>query len=169
MDLRSEILKEHSKNQSDKIAEWIGSDKKRFSALLEILLHGEDLLVQRSSWIVSNVAERHPEIVAPHLKKLVARMKDNGVHDAVKRHITGILQSVDIPEALHGDVMNTCFNFLADPREAIAVRCNSITVLSNLSKTYPEIKGELRAIIEDILEHQSTAAFRARAKQVLKA
>jgi dihydroorotase len=95
-------------------------------------------------------------------------MNEPGVHVAVKRNVVRTLQYVDIPETLHGEVMNTCFDLLADPSETVAVRVFSMTVLDRLSAQYPEIRQELKVIIEDVLEQGCTAAFRARARIVLK-
>jgi hypothetical protein len=167
MNIREEILKEHSKAQTDKITAWVGADKKRFKELIQLFLHDEYRVVQRAAWVVGTIGERHPELIIPYIETMVNRMHDEGVHVAVKRNVVRALQYITIPESLHGMVMNTCFDFLADPKETVAVRCFSMTVLANLSKTYPEIKQELRAIIEDQLEHEPTAGFRARAKKIL--
>lgn len=168
MDLRHEILQEHSRVQTLKIAGWIGSDKMRLAQLMEMFLNGECRVVQRAAWVVRMVYDKHPENVLPYLEQLINKMNEPGVHVAVKRNVVGILQDVAIPESLHGEVMNTCFDLLADPKETIAVRCNSMTVLDNLSRTYPEIRQELVAIIQDQLEQETTAGFRARARKILK-
>lgn len=168
MDLREEILREHSRAQTLKIAHWIGSDKKRVAQLMDMFLHDEYRVVQRAAWVVRMVYEKHSHIILPFLEQLINKMNEPGVHVAVKRNVVGILQDVDIPEPLQGQVMNTCFDMLADPKETIAVRCHSMTVLDNLSKTYPEIRQELVAIIQDQLEQETTAGFRARAKKILK-
>lgn len=167
MDLRTEILKEHSKKQSKKIADWIGTDQKRFAELMQIFLQDEYRAVQLSAGLISEVADRHPSLVKPWLVKMVHRMNANGVHVAVKRNVVRILQFMEIPEPLHASVMNTCFDFLADPKETVAVRCFSMTVLNNLAKTYPEIKQELHAIIEDALQHATTPGFKNRANKIL--
>jgi hypothetical protein len=52
-------------------------------------------------------------------------------------------------------------------RAPIAVKAFSLTILSHLAADYPDIRGELKLIIEEQWEH-STAAFRSRAKKVLK-
>ncbi|XZF12726.1 hypothetical protein ACTHGU_13140 [Chitinophagaceae bacterium MMS25-I14] len=167
MNLRNEILKEHSKQQALKIAVWIGKNPERFNQLIGFFMHDEYRVVQRSAWIVSIVGEKHPGLIQPHLAELVARMQEEGVPVAVKRNVVRILQHQQIPEALHGPVMNTCFDLLADPKETVAVRVFSMTVLGNLAHTYPEIKQELRTIIEDQLEQGATAGFIARAKKLL--
>ncbi len=168
MDLRHEILLEHSRLQTLKISDWIGSDKKRLAQLMDMFLHDETKVVQRAAWVVRMLYEKHPQIILPYLEQLINRMNEPGMHVAVKRNVVGILQDVAIPESLQGQVMNTCFDMLADPKETIAVRCHSMTVLDNLSKTYPEIRQELVTIIQDQLEHETTAGFKARAKKILK-
>src|SRR5205085_2212201 len=99
-------------------------------------LHDEYRVVQRAAHIISIIADVYPDLVQPHLTTIVKRMQDDGVPVAVKRNVVRILQHMDVPEELHGDVMNTCFDFVADPKESVAVRAFSMTVLANLSKTY---------------------------------
>ena len=62
--------------------------------------------------------------------------------------------------------MDICFKYLGSPKEALAVKVFSMSVLGNLAKKYPEIKSELKLIIEDQLPEQ-TAGFKSRAKKVL--
>jgi hypothetical protein len=169
MDLRAEILKEHSRVQSDKIAKWIGKDAGRFAQLVQLFLHDEYRVVQRAAWVLSVVVEKHYHMAEPHLPAMVKRMTDPGIPVAVKRNVVRILQFIDVPEALHGDVMNMCFELLGDPQETIAVRAFSMTVLANLAKHYPDIKQELRAIIEDALEQDPSPGFKNRAHKTLAA
>ncbi len=167
MNLREQLLLEHSKTNSELITKWIGKNKARFGGLMQLFLHDEYRVVQRAAWVLSMVAEEHMDIVQQHLAAMVHRMAEPGVHVAVKRNVVRVLQWIDIPEELQGEVMNVCFDLLADPKETVAVRCFSMTVLGNLAQHYPEIKPELRIIIEDQLEQQPTAGFKARARKVL--
>ncbi|MBW7912176.1 MAG: hypothetical protein H3C54_00365 [Taibaiella sp.] len=168
MDIRAEILKEHSKQNAEAVTKWVGASPQRVAQLIDLFLHDEYRVVQRLAQVVGKLADTHPQLVTPWLPQLVRRMNEPGVHVAVKRNVVRILQYVDIPEALHGDLMNTCFDLLADPNETVAVRVFSMTVLDKLSAQYPEIRQELKVIIEDVLEQGCTAAFRARARMVLK-
>ena len=63
--------------------------------------------------------------------------------------------------------MDCCFQFLADPKETIAVRCGAMSVLGNLSNDYPAIKKELQTVVEEVLQQNPTAGFKARARRVL--
>ena len=168
MDLRSEILAEHSRAQSLRIAKWIGTNADRFDQLLQLFLQDEYRVVQRSAWVVRLIADKHPALIAPHLPAIVGRMEAEGVPVAVKRNVLGVLQQLSIPESLHGPVMNSCFAFLEDPLETVAVKSFSMTVLANLAKDYPEIKNEIRLLVEDQLENNPTPGIRSKARKVLK-
>lgn len=167
MDLKEEILKEHSKKQALKIAGWIGNDKKRFSRLLDLFLHAEYRVVQRSAWIISHVTDKYPDIAIANLKLLVNRLYDNNIHVAVKRNVVRVLQKMDIPEHLQAKVMNKCIEYITDPKETVAVRCFSMTVLANLAKEYPEIKNEANEVI-NICMKNSTPGLRVRARNIQK-
>lgn len=168
MDLREEILKGYSKLITDGIVSYIGTDKKKLQDLVALFMNDGQKIAQRASWVLSTVAEKHPQLVVPHLAAMIKRMNDPDVHLAVKRNVVRALVYVTIPGPLHGLVMDNCFNLLANPKETVAVRCHAMSVLSSLSKIYPGIRQELVAIIEDALQHEPTAGFRARARMVLK-
>lgn len=89
------------------------------------------------------------------------------LHDTVKRNTIRLLQDITIPEKYQGDIMNRCFDYIISPAEKPAVKAFSLTVLHNLTKQYPEIKQELKTIIEDHWDIES-AAFKARARKILK-
>jgi hypothetical protein len=165
MNIRSEILKEHSKKQTIKIAAYVGNNAKRFSELMSIFFKDEHLITQRSAWVVSYCVQAHPELIKPYLKEIVTYLQ-KPVHDAVKRNIVRILQNMEIPKGLRGRLANSCFHLLSSPKEAVAIKVFSMSVLFNLSKTEPGLSNELRIIIEDQLPYAS-AGFLSRGKKIL--
>ena len=167
MNLREEILKEHSKAQCSKLVKWVGSSQQHFDELFYLFLNDEYRVIQRAAWPVSYCAMAHPSFINKHWNKLIKNLQKPNLHDAVKRNSIRLLQDMKIPEKNHGEVMNICFTFLESSTEALAVKVFSMTVLGNLAKLYPEIKPELKLLIEDQLSYQS-AGFKSRAKKVLK-
>ncbi len=167
MNLRETILKEHSKANCSKIVKWIGSDQKRFDELFKLSLNDEYRVVQRAGWPLSNAAIDHPQLIEKHFSKLIKNLQKPNLHDAVKRNTVRLLDQVSIPRKFHGEIMNACFGFIADPREKIAVKAFSLGILHKLSHQYPEIRQELVTIIEDRWDLE-TAAFRSRARKILK-
>jgi hypothetical protein len=166
MMLREEILKEHSKSQALKVANYACESQKNFKELMNCFLDEEHKLAQRAAWSVCWAAQKKPEMISSYVKDLVSVLHKKNVHDAVIRNSIRVLQEIQIPEKFHGEVMDACFQFLEKPSIPVAIKVFSLTTLFNLSKYYPEIKPELKLLIEDNFEYE-TPAFRARAKRIL--
>ncbi|MDD8018902.1 MAG: hypothetical protein PHP42_11055 [Bacteroidota bacterium] len=166
MNIETEILKEHSKQQSMKIASWIGGNKDRFAELMELFLNGDYRITQRSVWIISLCVEQYPSLATPWLRKMIKKTQEADVHDAVKRNAVRLLQFVDIPRSLQGTVANLCFAFLQSADTPIAVKAFSMTVLANIAKQEPDLKYELKAVIDLMLPY-SGAGIQSRGKKVL--
>ncbi len=167
MNIKTALLKEHSKKQCDAIVKWVGHDQKRFDELFHLFLNDEYRVVQRAGWPISYCVEKHPEFIKKHFTNLVKNLSKKGIHDAVKRNSVRLLQYVSIPEKFHGQVMDICFRYVTSPAEAVAVKAFSITVLQNLAKQYPEIINEIKLVIEERWDYE-TVAFKTRAKKLLK-
>src|SRR5688572_12361732 len=149
MNLKEEILKEHSKTQCNKIVNWIGDSQKRFDELFELFLNGEYRVTQRASWPLSYSVIAHPEFIKKNFSKLINNLKKHGLHNAIKRNSIRLLQHVSIPKKFHGEIMNLCFRYVESPAEPVAIKAFSLTVLSNLSKQYPEILPEVKLLIRE--------------------
>ena len=167
MNLRETILAEHSKANCTRIVKWVGNNQQRFDELLNLFLNDEYRVVQRAGWPISNLVIAYPQLIQKHFTKLLQNVKKPGIHDAVKRNTVRLLQDITIPERFHGKVMNLCFDYIISPSEKVAVKAFSLTILEKLAMRYPEIKPELKTIIEDRWDFE-TAAFKSRAKKILK-
>jgi hypothetical protein len=142
MNIRDALLEDKIQNRSKalSIAEFACSSPKRFKELMQCFLANEYRLAQRAAWSVSWATRKKPELIKPYIKDLVAQLSHSDVHDAVIRNSIRVLEEIEIPELLHGDVMNACFGFIKKPSVPVAVKVFSLTTLFNLSKYYPEIK-----------------------------
>ncbi len=167
MDLLKLLQEEHSKKQTDRIVNYIGDDKQRFAILMNLFFKGEYRITQRAAWPLSYCVRRHPELITPYFKPLLDNLARKDIHIAVIRNTVRLLQDVSIPKRYHGGVMSTCFEFIESPETPIAVKAFSLTILSHLAIDYPEIRRELKLIIEEQWVH-ATPAFRSRAKRVLR-
>lgn len=166
MDLRAVILKEHSKANCKYILHWIGNNQHRFDKLFHLFMNDEYRVVQRAAWPLSYAVQAHPELVKKHFGSLLKNVKKPGLHNAVKRNTLRLIQYVDIPEKYQGEVMNLCFDTITSANGKAADKAFSLAILSNLAIQYPEIKQEIKTIIEDRYDIES-AAFKARARKIL--
>jgi hypothetical protein len=167
MTLREMILTEHSKSQTNKVVKWVGKSQQRFDQLFDMFIKDDHRVTQRAGWPLSYAARTHPKLINKHLGKLIKNLHKEDLHDAIKRNTVRILEHTEIPKRYHGEVMDICFGFIQSPTEAVAIKAFSLTVIANLLPLYPEIRNELKLIVEERWEHE-TAAFRSRARKALK-
>jgi hypothetical protein len=167
MDIRVEILKEHSRRQADRIVSWIGTDAVRFRKLMDLFLRGEYVVAQRSAMAVGLCADRPPALVRPYIGRMIARMDEPGVHIAIRRCVVRMLQCVEIPPGLLGKVATQCFRYLSSGDSPVAVKAFSMAVLGRIAEKEPDLGRELRLVIEQQLPHGSSG-FRSCAAHVLK-
>ena len=167
MNLKTQLLAEHSRANADLIKEWVGTDKDRFALLVHLFLENEYRISQRAAMVLGHIHDSHPFLLQPFLPQIIKHLRQPGIHDAVKRNIVRILQNVEIPEEHYGEVADVCFTWLEDPNIAVAIRVFSMTVLWNVCQKVPELMPELKATIEDWLDYGS-AGFKSRGNKVLK-
>ncbi|MEO8763324.1 MAG: hypothetical protein ABI416_03515 [Ginsengibacter sp.] len=167
MDLKQEILKEHSKAQCNKIVSWAGHDMKRCNELFKLFLHGEYRITQRAAWPLSYCVIAYPRLLENKYTVLLNNLKKESLRDSIKRNTVRLLQYTVIPKKNEGAVMEICFKYVESPGEAVAIKAFSLSVLGKLAGKYPEIIPEIKLIIEEQLPHQS-AAFKTRAQAFLR-
>jgi len=134
---------------------------------MHLFLKGEYRTTQRAAWIIKHCADEHRELILPYLDAMIDRMLEPGVHDAVRRNVIRILQDIDIPRRQEGKIATVCFDMLASMNEPIAVRVFSMTVLANIAQKEPDLKNEIRILVERQMLNGS-AGFRSRGAMVLK-
>ena len=166
MDIRSQLLLEHSKPNAMKIVTFIGNDKRRFSQLMQLFFTDEYRVVQRAAQVVSICVESHPSLIQPYFSEIVSYIHQP-CHVAVQRNILRILRFIDIPPEYHGQIIEICFNFILDPKAAIAVRAFSIHIIHKLSMSYPEILSELKMVLKN-LPPEEPPAIKSCIRKVLK-
>lgn len=167
-DIQKYLEAGHSRVIRDEIVDYVGKSAPRMKALMSFFFHDEWRFNQRAAWPVLHICLREPQLVKPYLARLVSNL-DEPKHDAVVRNTIRIFVEVPIPEILEGELLDKCFAYLLDQKQAIAIRCFSISVLAKLVDKYPELAFELKEILEDQLTYDASAGFKVRAKRTLKA
>lgn len=116
MDIRQELLKEHSKACTDKIVGYVGVNQSRFNTLIAIFLNGSYQVTQRVAGPLACCVINHPFFIEGHYGVLLKMLDKPDIHDAVKRNIMRFLQFVEIPQKYQGIVVEHCFR-LMEPKE----------------------------------------------------
>ncbi|RMF02128.1 MAG: hypothetical protein D6772_03870 [Bacteroidetes bacterium] len=166
MNVRDQLLAQHSKANTNLIVEWVGSDARRFAEVLQIFLGEDYRLVQRSAWVVGEIGLKQPELLAPHTTALLRALRAP-LHPAVQRNGLRLIaeSGLRLPEEEEGQLVDLAFELLAAPRVPVAIRVHAMQVLANLCEPYPELVIELQPYLEDALK-SSSAGMRSRAKRL---
>lgn len=166
MDYRSQLLKEHSRSNTDRITKAIGNNPSEFKKIIDIIYHAEPPLPQRAAWLLAAVNEKHPELLEPYLSNFINDIKKFKT-DAIRRNMSVVLASHTIPKKLQGKLINVCFDLILSPNEKVVMKVHAMQCIANIAKEHPELIPELKAAIKDQLP-KTTAAFHARARMILK-
>lgn len=166
MNLEDYIRNALYKENVSVVVNYIGRDGKRFEHLMELFFSDDNRLAQRAAWVMSHSVEKQPQLATPYIEKLVKHLYKSN-EDAIKRNSLRILQYIDIPKPLWGETLEKCFEYLESNNEAIAIRAFSMTVAYNISQHVPELKPELKALIEEIVIFGS-AGLKSRGNKILK-
>lgn len=160
------VLAEHSKAQCEVIVRWVGKNQNHFNQLLELVIKGKPILLQRASWPLCNAAIANPLLMKEHWKTVLKQAMKEKLPRGVKRNMIKILAEIPFPKKLEGSVMDFCFQQLENPLEEIAVKSWAMKILMKMAMSYPDILPELKLIVEDQYDLGS-AGFKAQAKRIL--
>lgn len=163
------ILEEgHSKELTDRIVKYVGNDRSRFKELIDIFLKGEYRITQRAAWSLSHCAIDHPEFIKPYFGALIKKMQEKNHHPAITRNILRMFQEIEVPEKYCGTLLDLCISYMTSEMQATAIRAFAITVATRMCKRFPELKNELRMILDELNHYPQLPAVRHRIKLALK-
>ena len=163
--LKVRLMSDRSRKNIEKLAGEIGTDAERFAELMALFFGGPYRVTHFSAHLLSKCCDLNPHLILPYLGRMIDLL-DKPVHDSLKRNIVRTMQLIEIPEVHWDKTADRCFDLLQSKKEAVAIRVFSMTVLANLCRKIPELKNELRIIIEDQLPYES-AAFVSRGRKIL--
>jgi 8-oxo-dGTP diphosphatase len=153
--------------------EWVAAsaleNHEIFLKLLQYSYSSEKQLAFRSSWVLTKVCDKFPEIIEPHLPEMVDSLQkiDN---ESVIRSFLRIISFTDpikFSEKHRGILADYCFAALNSATSAIAVKVYSMEILYNLTVLYPQLANELASVIRIMME-DGTAALVSRGNSILK-
>lgn len=168
MDIKKSLEEKYSKEGIISIRDYIGTDKQLFEELMQLFFSGEYLVAQRASWAMMHCADAYPELIEPYLKSILKYLRQEGLHDSIKRNSMRIMEKIDLSDELLGDAADIAFQYLAEPNEAVAIRVFSMGLIWNICQKEPDLRHELKLLIEEYLPYGS-AGFKSRGKKILTA
>jgi len=167
MDFKAILEERHSKETTNTIVNEVGNSANKFAKLMFTFKEGPAVITQRAAWPLSYIGQNHPELLTPYYPLFINLLKQENKHNAINRNVLRALQNAQIPEDYQGAILDICFQLLNSPKEPIAVKIFSMSLIENLAKLYPEIIPELKMSIEALLPN-SSAGVKSRGNKILR-
>lgn len=129
------------------------------------LLYEKHPIGMRFTWVLGEVCEKAPELIAPALPRFF-EVRGDMKFPGYDRSIAKWFWLCGIPEEIEGEVVEQLFEWMLDPKIKVAVKVFSMSALADIARKYPELGTELRLIIEEQFEDGS-AGYKSRGRKVL--
>lgn len=163
-----DLLFDSYRKTADVAAGLVGSNQQFFDLLLEFTLKEEKPYAMRASRVVCLCAFRYPELIQPHLKRIIHnfhKYKD----ESLRRNFGKLLSesTIDLDEEEEGVLIDQAFKWIMSPDEKVVIKIYGIDIIFEMLKKYPDIKSELIDSIEDQIP-KTSIAFKSKGKKLLK-
>ena len=169
MDIRTELLREHSARQTRRLTDYACAHPSGFAELLQLFWYGTGREQQLAADVLGWAGQRQPKWLVPHLAGLLATAQPGSdQHPAVRRAVARVLQFVPVPEEWQALAFDTCLALLQNPAEPVAVRAYALTAAARLAAPYPELAAEVLAATDTVLKTSTSAALQSRAQRELQ-
>lgn len=132
---------------------------------LKDCLWKEPKLSSRFLWLLSDIGNENPAYLHSFLPQLIAE-KDKIVYPKYPSSLAYQFIIAGVPISIEGEVLDLVFTWLSDSKTAVTTKSRALKVAQNLMIQYPEIKGELRVVLENI-KHNKSDNFSNKIQQVL--
>jgi hypothetical protein len=163
-----EILFDSSKLNGLIVMEYAINNKDFFKNLIPIIISEDGKYALRASYVLCLMSKEKPELIKPRITEIIdiiSKVKDSGI----KKNLLKIFASYIIVknEEHLGLLVDMCFRFVMSPAESIATRVYSMEILQNATLIEPDLKNELKLVLEEIIMNSENGLL-SRAKKTIK-
>lgn len=165
--LRDYLLYDLSKKHAAEIAGMAGKDESVLKALWDFALSDEEPVNWRAAWVIKGIHENNKKLVEPLIGEMI-RSLPHLEKEGVKREFLRMIMEYALPEDddLLGVLLDSCFKWLANQAEPIAIKVHCMTILFEISKVIPEIKEELITTIAVAMQEGSAGIINRGSKTI---
>jgi len=146
--------------------------------LIDLTFDADQQIGFRAAWILENLLMTNPHLILENLDELLLRFPQVS-NPSCQRHYVKILMCLtsskinkEIKTRMQAanlePIVETCFDWMINPKVAVAVKVFCCEVLFNLRNRYDWLTDELAREIE-FLMLDGSAALQSKGKKILKA
>jgi hypothetical protein len=165
-ELREFLINDISLESLQEFTKQFEVNKNLFVFLFEILKENDPQLSWRAAWAIWHLFKNRKDILDLYIAEITELLPKLPI-DGQKREILKVILLYEMKDLNISILLNTCFDFLSNPNESLAVQVHSMQLLYNISLIEPDIKTELISTIEFMMPI-SSIGFKSRGNKLLK-
>ncbi|MDH4472619.1 MAG: hypothetical protein QE487_08405 [Fluviicola sp.] len=131
------------------------------------LLDEDRFTAMRFLWIMGGLVEIDPEKVAPIVPYFFEKRHTITVPN-YDRSLAKFCWLAGIPEEIEGEVTDALFQWILNPKVSTSTKSFAVLALYKQTQKYPDLKLELRMVIEDQLGKNGSSFEKRAGKMLLK-
>lgn len=163
--LSASLKEDNTESNRRNWAAYILENKIPIIDLVEIVLHDRPASL-RFIWMIGSLCDLNPKTVEPAVPYFYSQLNKVNFPN-FDRSLAKMFSLCGIPKANEAEVVDLLFKWILDPTITVSTKNYSLDALLKFSKNYPELKNELRLVIEDQLSKNSIS-FEKHSKRILE-
>ena len=170
MDIRAQLLVTHSRANADLVLAFVLAKQARLPKLMDAFFSGEKDVMNRAAMVVGDLGRKKPDWLLPYHARLIT-YADAYPHPAVPRNVLRYFSELPlgkVKEEDQGPLLDVAFRLTAGPEIPVGIRVFGMTIVAAFCVPYPELRDELRGIIELTIAEGTTPGFWSRGGKVLR-
>jgi hypothetical protein len=140
----------------------------KFATLYELIFDNEPVVAWRAAWACQKISEKHAEWFTESQFRSITKLAIDTDQQGLRRGCLATLCNLQLPDPIPVELINSCFEWMVSPHEAIAVQAKSMRMLQMICRVIPEFRSELKICLETIDYESYSAGFQSTRKNVLK-
>ncbi|TCO09136.1 hypothetical protein [Natronoflexus pectinivorans] len=165
MNWNKRIKELKSGEESKRIAKELSEQPEVIPTIIELIKNKEKKVAWRAAWILDNFSRQYSPMLIPYTDQF-CEILISTPNQGVRRHLTNILCTIPAETIEDGRVVDACLQWITEEKSDIAVKANSMQLVANICRVYPELASEIIHVIEQGMENGSTG-IKNRGKKII--
>ncbi len=162
------LLPNTYRKTADDAASFILAHPNYLKEIIQLSFSEKRIMAMRASRVVLLIHYKNPKLIKPSVPYILDQLCVTHNNSSIRNLLHLFIdESEQLDEIRLGKLMALCFKLLESSAAEIAQRALSMQVLYKISNYIPDIKSELKALVE-INYEEGSPGFKSTANQILK-
>lgn len=130
------------------------------------LIHNEHPVAMRFSWVLGCICELAPGVVYPAINYFFSKRGEIQIPN-FNRSLAKMFFLSGVPDEIEGEAADALFRWLQDPVSNVSTKTYTLSALNKLTIKHPELKNELKMVVEEQL-YKNSSSFEKLAMKVME-